>query len=185
MTLTKAEWSQKAAEIKIEGRAFIGGNYVPAASGKTFSKINPATMRSLGEIASCDAEDVDRAVANARATFEAGHWSRMAPRERKMRLVRFAELLLANREELALLETIDAGKPIANTYHDDIPGSANCLRWFGELIDKVYDEVAPTASSTVAMIRREPIGVVAAVVPRNFPLLMTCWKIGPIMAAGN
>ena len=185
MTLTKAEWTQRAAQIRIEGRAFIGGKYVPSASGKTFAKINPATMRSLGDIASCDVEDVNRAVANARATFEAGHWSRMAPKERKLRLVRFAELVLEHREELALLETLDAGKPIANTYYDDIPGSANCLRWFGELIDKVYDEVAPTASNTVAMIRREPIGVVAAVVPWNFPLLMTCWKIAPIMAAGN
>lgn len=183
--LTKADWQTKAAALNIETRAFIGGDYVPAASGKTFDKINPATLASLGEIASCDVEDVNRAVASARAAFDAGIWSRMAPKERKLRLMRFAELILENRTELALLESLDAGKTIANCYGDDIPGAADCIRWFAELIDKVYDEVAPTADSAVAMIRREAIGVVGAVVPWNYPLLMTAWKIAPILAAGN
>ncbi|NPD16791.1 aldehyde dehydrogenase [Xinfangfangia sp. D13-10-4-6] len=183
--LTKAEWHARAAALKPETRAFIGGDYVAAASGKTFTKINPATLQSLGEVASCDVEDVNRAVAAARAAFEAGHWSRMAPKERKLRLMRFAELILEHRTELALLESLDTGKTISNAYGDDIPGAANCIRWFGELIDKVYDEVAPTAGGTVAMIRREAIGVVGAVVPWNYPLLMTAWKIAPILAAGN
>ncbi|MCB5410718.1 aldehyde dehydrogenase [Pseudogemmobacter faecipullorum] len=185
MSFTHAEWQAKAAALSIETRAFIGGQYVAAASGKTFTKLNPATGAVLGEIAACDIEDVNRAVIAARAAFEAGHWARMAPKERKLRLMRFAELLLENRSELALLESLDTGKTIANAYGDDIPGAANCIRWFGELIDKVYDEVAPTAGSAVALIRREAIGVVGAVVPWNYPLLMTAWKIAPILAAGN
>lgn len=179
------KWFDAAARIEIEGRAFIGGRYVDAASGKTFDSINPATGQMVARIAACDAEDIDRAVAAGRKAFESGAWSRMAPGERKRRLVRFAELLSENIEELALLETLDVGKPISDSLAVDIPGSANCIRWFGEAIDKVYDEVAPTASNAVAMIRREALGVVGAVVPWNFPLLMASWKLGPVLAAGN
>ena len=179
------KWTKAAEALKIEGRAFIGGRYVDAASGKTFDSINPATGAVVAKIAECDVEDVDRAVAAGREAFEKGVWSRMAPAERKRRLIRFAEAMAANAEELALLETLDVGKPINDSLAVDVGASVNCIRWFGEAIDKVYDEVAPTAANAVALIRREALGVVGAVVPWNFPLLMTAWKLGPVLAAGN
>ncbi len=179
------DWHGRAAALTCNGQAFIGGKYVPALSGKTFDCIDPATGAVLAKVAACDAEDIDRAVAVARAAFESGVWSRMAPRERKKRLAAFAELVAAHTDELALLETLDMGKPIRDSLAVDLPLSAQCIAWYAEAIDKVYDEIAPTAPSAVSLIRREPLGVVAAVVPWNFPLLMAAWKIGPILAAGN
>jgi 4-guanidinobutyraldehyde dehydrogenase/NAD-dependent aldehyde dehydrogenase len=109
----------------------------------------------------------------------------MAPVARKRVLRRFAELLLAHCDELALTETLDMGKPIADSVTIDIPGAARCIEWYAEAIDKVYDEVAPTGHQTVATITREPVGVVGAIVPWNFPLLMAAWKLGPALATGN
>jgi 4-guanidinobutyraldehyde dehydrogenase/NAD-dependent aldehyde dehydrogenase len=100
-------------------------------------------------------------------------------------LVRFGELILEHARELALLETLDMGKPIADSTRIDIPAAARCITWFGEAIDKIYDEVAPTGHETLALVTREPVGVVGAVVPWNFPLLMASWKLGPALAAGN
>jgi acyl-CoA reductase-like NAD-dependent aldehyde dehydrogenase len=179
------DWHVRAAALTFNGQAFVGGKYVPALSGKTFDCIDPATGTVLTNVAACDAEDVDHAVAVARAAFSSGVWSRMAPRERKKRLAAFADLVAAHTEELALLETLDMGKPIRDSLAVDLPLSAQCIAWYAEAIDKVYDEIAPTAPSAVSLIRREPLGVVAAVVPWNFPLLMAAWKIGPILAAGN
>ncbi len=179
------DWHARAKTLSLEGRAFIGGQYVPSVSGRTFDCINPATGKILGSIAACGQQDVDMAVAKARAVFEKGDWSRMAPRERKQRLVAFTDLIERNAEELALLETIDMGKPIRDSLAVDLPLSVQCIRWYAEAIDKVYDEIAPTASSAISLIRREALGVVAAVVPWNFPLLMAAWKLGPILAAGN
>ncbi|NJN40783.1 MAG: aldehyde dehydrogenase, partial [Gammaproteobacteria bacterium] len=129
--------------------------------------------------------DVERAVASARRAFEAGHWSRRAPAARKKVLLRFAELIRKHREELALTETLDMGKPISDSLKIDIPAAANCIAWYAEAIDKVYDEVAPTSHESLALITREPSGVVGAIVPWNFPLLMACWKLGPALATGN
>ena len=179
------DWHGRAKALSPEGRAFIGGQYVPSVSGQTFDCVNPATGRTLGSIAACGQQDVDLAVAEARAVFERGDWARMAPRERKRRLVAFADLIERNAEELALLETIDMGKPIRDSLAVDLPLSVQCIRWYAEAIDKVYDEIAPTAPSAISLIRREALGVVAAVVPWNFPLLMAAWKLGPILAAGN
>jgi len=124
-------------------------------------------------------------VASARAAFDAGSWSRLAPAKRKAVLIRFADLLEANREELALLETLDMGKPIGDSLTVDIPGAARALRWSGEAIDKIYDEVAATPHDQLGLVTREPVGVVAAIVPWNFPLMMACWKLGPALATGN
>lgn len=179
------DWRQRASALSIQGRAFVGGRYVTALSEKTFDCINPATGDVLAAIASCDQADVDRAVSVARAAFEAGVWSRMAPRERKKRLKAFAELISRHTDELALLETLDMGKPIRDSLAVDLPLSAQCIDWYAEAIDKLYDEIAPTAPTALSLIRREPLGVVAAVVPWNFPLLMAAWKLGPILAAGN
>jgi len=179
------DWHARAAALSIKGEAFVGGSYLSAASGRTFDSINPATGRVLAQVAACDAADADRAVAVARKAFEAGVWSRMAPRDRKARLAAFADLIAAHTEELALLETLDMGKPIRDSLAVDLPLTAQCIRWYAEAIDKIYDEIAPTARTAISLIRREPLGVVAAVVPWNFPLLMAAWKIGPILAAGN
>ncbi len=183
--LSAEDWKRNAARLAFPKQAFIDGKYVDAASGKTFDCVNPATGEVLAKIAACDKEDVDRAVAAARRAFESGKWSRLAPAQRKRRLQKLAELMLKHAGELALLETLDMGKPIRDSSAIDVPGAANCIAWNGEAIDKLYDEVAPTDPNVVAMITREPLGVVAAVVPWNFPLLMACWKIGPALATGN
>jgi gamma-glutamyl-gamma-aminobutyraldehyde dehydrogenase len=184
-TLTHQDWLSRAETLKIEGRAFIDGAYVPALSGKTFDNVNPANGKVLGQIAACDTEDVDRAVRSARAAFESGAWSRMAPVDRKKIMIRFSELMANAREELALLESLDVGKPITNAFNGDLPSAIGCIQWYGEAIDKLYGEVAPTSSDLTAVLHREPIGVVAAVVPWNYPLSMAAWKLGPALAAGN
>jgi acyl-CoA reductase-like NAD-dependent aldehyde dehydrogenase len=171
--------------LSVRSQAFVDGAYVDAASGETFDCINPATGRTIASVAACDAEDIDRAVCGARAAFESGVWSRLAPKKRKRVLVRLAELIREHRDELALLETLDTGKPIRDSRAVDVPLAAECIAYYGEAIDKVYDEVAPTGPGDVVMLVREPLGVVGAVVPWNFPLLMASWKVGPALATGN
>jgi len=184
-SLTFADWQQRARDLRIEGRAFIQGEYCAAAQGGQFDCISPVDGRVLAQVASCDLADAERAVASARAAFEAGSWAKLAPAKRKAVLIRFADLLEANREELALLETLDMGKPIGDSLAVDIPGAARALRWSGEAIDKIYDEVAATPHDQLGLVTREPVGVVAAIVPWNFPLMMACWKLGPALATGN
>lgn len=184
-TLTLADWQQRAQDLSIEGRAFIDGQYTAAASGATFECVSPVDGRLLGKVASCDEADANLAVANARKVFEAGAWSRLAPAKRKAVMIRFAALLKANAEELALLETLDMGKPIGDSLNVDVPGAANALSWSGEAIDKLYDEVAATPHNQLGLVTREPVGVVAAIVPWNFPLMMACWKLGPALSTGN
>jgi gamma-glutamyl-gamma-aminobutyraldehyde dehydrogenase/4-guanidinobutyraldehyde dehydrogenase/NAD-dependent aldehyde dehydrogenase len=174
-----------ATAVDIRAQAFIDGAYVDALSGETFECVNPATGEVLAEVAACDADDVDRAVRGAREAFDSGVWSRSAPKHRKRVLQRLAALVDEHRDELALLETLDMGKPIRDSRKVDVPLAAECIAYYGEAIDKVYDEVAPTDPSAVVMIVREPVGVVGAVVPWNFPLLMASWKVGPALAAGN
>ena len=171
-------------DLSIRSQAFVDGAYVDAMSGETFDCVNPATGRTIASVAACDADDVDRAVRGARAAFESGVWSRIAPKKRKRVLVRFAELIREHRDELALLETLDMGKPIRDSRAVDVPLAAECIAYYGEAIDKVYDEVAPTGPSDVVTLVREPLGVVGAVVPWNFPLLMASWKVGPALATG-
>jgi acyl-CoA reductase-like NAD-dependent aldehyde dehydrogenase len=178
-------WHSRVSDLVIRGQAFIDGRYVDAASGATFDSINPATGKLLAKIASCDQADVDRAVANARRAFDQGSWSRLAPRQRKQTLLRFADLIRKNAEELALLESLDMGKPVSDALGVDMSAAANCIQWFAEAVDKIYDQVAPTGDAALALITREAVGVVAAIVPWNFPLLMASWKLGPALAAGN
>ncbi|ANI17557.1 aldehyde dehydrogenase PuuC [Pseudomonas citronellolis] len=182
---TRADWEARASQLRIEGRAFIDGQYRDAADGATFDCISPVDGRLLAKVASCDAADAERAVQSARAAFEAGTWSQQAPAERKAVLVRFAELLEEHAEELALLETLDMGKPIGDSLNVDLPGAVDSLRWSGEAIDKVYDEVAATPRDQLGLVTREAVGVVAAIVPWNFPLMMASWKLGPALATGN
>jgi gamma-glutamyl-gamma-aminobutyraldehyde dehydrogenase/4-guanidinobutyraldehyde dehydrogenase/NAD-dependent aldehyde dehydrogenase len=171
-------------DLSIRSQAFVDGAYVDALSGETFDCVNPATGRTIASVAACDGDDVDRAVRGARAAFESGVWSRLAPKQRKRVLVRLAESMREHRDELALLETLDMGKPIRDSRAVDVPLAAECIAYYGEAIDKVYDEVAPTGPGDVVTLVREPLGVVGAVVPWNFPLLMASWKVGPALATG-
>ena len=183
--LSYADWQARAAGLDFRNQAFINGQFVPAASGKTFASINPATGDTLAHVAEGDAEDIDRAVAAARKAFDAGHWSRVAPGERKAVLLRLAELIRENLEEMALLDSLDMGKLVQDAVTVDAPGSAAFFQWYAEAIDKLYDEVAPTGPGDLALISREPLGVVGAVVPWNFPLDMATWKAAAALAAGN
>jgi len=181
---TLADWQALAAGLTLESRAFIDDAFVDAVSGETFETLNPATGERLARVASCDAADADVAVGHARAAFDGGGWSRLAPGRRKKVLLRLADLMEANKHELALLDTLDMGKPV-NSSLGDMAGAIGCLRYQAESIDKLYGEVAPTGEEALALVLREPLGVVASIVPWNFPLMMTAWKIAPALAAGN
>lgn len=183
--LKLSDWQQQAQNLHIERRAFIQGAYVEAIASGSFECISPIDGRLLAHVASCDAVDADRAVSAAQAAFESGVWAKQSPSKRKAILIRLAELIEEHRGELALLETLDMGKPITDALKVDIPAAARSLRWTAEAIDKIYDEIAPTPDDQLGLVTREPVGVVAAIVPWNFPLLMACWKIGPALAAGN
>ncbi|TMV08934.1 aldehyde dehydrogenase [Ruegeria sediminis] len=182
--LTKDEYRAIAAELTLPVNAFIDGGFRPAASGKTFASVNPATGEKLAEIAACAQEDVDFAVAKAREAFEDGRWSRMHPSARKDVLIRLAKLMKRNARELAVMESLDSGKTIFDCETVDVPESIHCLKWHAEAIDKIYDQVSPASDDHIAMVVREPVGVVGLVLPWNFPLLMLAWKIGPALAAG-
>lgn len=179
------DWHAQAKGLEFRSQAFIGGKYVAAASGETFEDISPIDGKVLARVASCDEEDVDRAVKAARAAFSAGKWANAAPKQRKRTLQKLAELIVKHADELALLETLDMGKPISFARSVDMNSVAETVRWYAEAIDKIYDEIAPTAKNALGLITREPLGVVGAVVPWNFPLLMAAWKFGPALAAGN
>jgi len=181
---TLADWQALAASLTFETRAFVDDAFVDAAGGETFATVNPATGETLAEVASCDAADAEVAVGHAKAAFAGGAWSRLAPGRRKKVLLRLADLLEANKAELALLDTLDMGKPIASSL-GDMAGAIACFRYQAECIDKLYGEVAPTGEETLALVLREPLGVVASIVPWNFPLMMTAWKVAPALAAGN
>jgi len=178
-------WHARARDLRPGGFALINGALVPARSGASFDDLSPIDGRKLADVAACDAADIDSAVGAARGAFERGDWADQAPAERKRVLLRFAELVEDATSELALLETLDVGKPIRDSLMVDVPATVRCLRWYAEAIDKLYGEIAPTGPGALALVTREPVGVVGAVVPWNFPMLMAAWKIAPILAAGN
>ncbi|MEX5360621.1 aldehyde dehydrogenase [Pseudomonas guariconensis] len=182
---TLSDWQQRAAQQSFIDTALIDGRRVAACSGATFEAINPATNQLLAKVAACGELEVDQAVRSARRAFEQGPWARMAPTARKRVLLRLAELMLAHREELALLDSLNMGKPVMDAYTIDVPGAAHVFAWYGEALDKLYDQVAPTAGNALATVTREALGVVGAVVPWNFPLDMAAWKVAPALAAGN
>ena len=183
--LALTQWEAKAAALSIEGRAFIDGTYHEARSGRTFACKSPIDGRLLAQVTECGETEVDAAVRAARRAFDEAVWRGLNPRERKAVLLKWGASIRAHAQELALIETLDAGKPIGDTSSVDVPGAAYCIEWFAEAIDKVGGEVAPADHHLVGLVTREPIGVVAAVVPWNFPLLMAAWKFAPALAAGN
>jgi 4-guanidinobutyraldehyde dehydrogenase/NAD-dependent aldehyde dehydrogenase len=182
---TKQDWKSLASDLEIESRAFVNGQYRDALSGATRTTLCPADGTKLAEVANCGSEDADQAIDIARKAFEGGTWAGMAPTDRKMVLVRWAELIEEHADEIALLECLDVGKPIADTTGVDVPSAVRTIRWSGEAIDKVYDQISPTAANCLALVQRLPLGVVAAIVPWNFPLSTTAWKLAPSLATGN
>jgi acyl-CoA reductase-like NAD-dependent aldehyde dehydrogenase len=179
------DWITAATGLTVDRQLFIDGAFVDALSGETFPTCTPRDGSVIAHVAAADTADVDRAVAAARASFASGVWSAMAPRERKRRMLVWAELIRDRRHELALIESLDVGKPITDALNADIEGVATCIEWYAEAADKVYGEIAPTAANTVAMVTREPLGVIGAVVPWNYPLLISSWKFAPALATGN
>jgi 4-(gamma-glutamylamino)butanal dehydrogenase len=182
--LTFEEYKAIATGLSLPTQAFVNGAFRPAISGKTFGSVNPATGEVIAKISACDEADVDYAVDKARDAFEDGRWSRLHPRDRKQVLIKLAKLIQRNARELAVMESLDSGKTIFDCETVDVPETVNCLIWHAELIDKIYDQTAPASDNHIAMVVREPVGVVGLVLPWNFPLLMLAWKIGPALAAG-
>lgn len=183
--LSRDEIQAIATNLTYPNTAYIDGKFAAAKSGKTFETIDPATGAVIAEIASCDEADVDHAVRKAREAFESGVWSRMHPSERKHAMIRLVKLIKRNRHELAVLESVESGKPIKDCLAIDLPETMHCLEWHAEVADKLYDQISPSGDDAVGMIVREPAGVVACVLPWNFPLMMLAWKIGPALASGN
>jgi len=182
--LTHEEYRAIARKIDFPRTAFIDGKY-RAGAGDVLESLNPANAEVLCEIAACNSADVDAAVGHARRAFDQRGWAGMHPSERKDVLIRLCKLITRNRRELAVMESLDSGKPIRDCELIDIPETISTIKWHAEAIDKIYDQTAPAGEDAMAVIVREPVGVVAAVLPWNFPLLMLAWKIAPALAAGN
>jgi 4-guanidinobutyraldehyde dehydrogenase/NAD-dependent aldehyde dehydrogenase len=179
------QWHDKAAKLSFEGRLFIDGDFREAISGAKFETINPANDSVIAAISRGDAADIDLTVTSARKAFKSGAWSRLAPRARMAIMLRFADLIEKHAEEFALLDTIDMGKPIQEMLTVDIPLALTCFRFTAECIDKIEGSVGSTSSDVLSYVIRQPLGVVGCIVPWNYPLLMTAWKIAPALAAGN
>jgi len=182
--MTTPNYKSIASKLDFEGRAFIDGKYVDAIDGQKFENINPATGKTLCSVAKCNYKDVDLAVKASRKAFESGIWSRTSPEFRKDILLKFAELLRQHGEDNSVLECVDTGKLIGDCIDEVANDAPMHFQWYGELIDKVFGKVGPTDPSITSLIVKEPIGVVAGVVPWNFPLMMAVWKAAPALAAG-
>ncbi len=183
--VSAADWHTRAAALRYETRHFIDGAFVDSRDGDTLEVINPATGAKLTRVAAGTAADIDRAVAAGKACFQRRDWSRMAPRDRIDVLSRLADLIEAHADRFAMLDTLVMGKPIRDMLAIDIPQAIVTFRYFAEAIDKVDGAVTATASDAFHYILREPLGVVGAIVPWNYPLLMAAWKVAPALAAGN
>ncbi|MCC7087417.1 MAG: aldehyde dehydrogenase family protein [Pirellulales bacterium] len=166
-------------------QCLIDGNWQPAKSGKTFETVNPATEEVIAEVAEGDAADIDAAVKAARRAFESGPWSKMDARDRGRLILKLADLLEEEIDDLAALETLDNGKPIRDSRAADLPLTIDCLRYYGGWADKLQGQTIPIRGNYFCYTRREPVGVVGQIIPWNFPLLMVAWKWGPALAAGN
>ena len=183
--LTHEEYSAIAADLSLPLNAYVNGKFAAPRSGKTMDTVNPATGKLLGKMAACDSSDVDYTVIKAREAFDRGEWSRMHPSDRKHALIQLSKLILRNRHELAVMESLESGKPIRECQLTDIPETVHCLQWHAEATDKLYDQISPSGDDALGLIIREPVGVVACVLPWNFPLMMLAWKIGPALSVGN
>lgn len=181
---TKEYYQEIAAKLKLHCDPFINGHFVKG-SGQPFDSINPATGEVVATLSSNTAEEVYEAEKIAREAFEDGRWRGKSPAERKEILIRLGELIMENRDELAVIETLDSGKPIYDNYNGDVVEAAEAFRFHAEAIDKIQDAITAGDGDHLSLIVREPLGVVAAIVPWNFPMLMAAWKTAPILASGN
>ena len=170
---------------RLETRLFIDGKFVDAVDGNRFESINPATGEIIAEVAAANEKDIDAAVAAARKAFRSGVWSRMAPRDRMEILYRFTQLIDEHSEQLAVLDTLDMGKPISDMLAIDLPSVIQTFQFMAECIDKLEGSVTNTEADVMHFVLREPLGVVGAISPWNCPLLMAAWKVAPALAAGN
>src|SRR5438874_5365474 len=174
------------ADAAIQNKLFINGDFVDARSGATFPTINPATEEKIADVASAGVEDVDTAVKAARAQMEPGsEWQKMKPRDRAKVMWRLADMLSARAEEIGRIETLDNGKPIFESQFVDTPAAAECLYYFAGWSGKVVGDTIPVQENAFAYTLREPVGVVGAITPWNFPLMLAVWKIAPALACGN
>ncbi|MEZ0357063.1 aldehyde dehydrogenase [Mycobacterium sp. SA01] len=180
-----ADWTRHAAEVEPRAGVFIDGTFRPAESGATFDSVNPATGDVIAAVASAQDVDVDLAVRSARRAFDGGQWSRSSISERKRVLLRLADLITEHSVELALLDSMDMGKLVTEAHTVDVPSAAGLVAYYGEALDKINGEIAPTEPGNLALVTREPLGVVGAVTPWNFPLDLAVWKVAPALAAGN
>lgn len=185
MIATKNDWIQRAGAQRPSTGVYIDGGFRDARSGERFPTVSPRDGSVTAHVAAAGEQDVDDAVVGAHRAFEAGVWSKTDRRHRQQVLTRLSELILENLEELALLESTDSGHPISDALAVDVPSCARTFRWYAEALDKVYDDVAPTPRNALAIISREPLGVIGAVVPWNYPLIISAWKVAPALAAGN
>ena len=181
--LTHEEYKSLGASLDFPQCPFIDGKYYKG-SGVLMTTLNPSTGKEITSITTASDEDVDLAVEKAREAFDQGRWCRLHPSERKDILIKLCKLLTRNRKELAVMESLESGKPIRDCVQIDLPEAIHTIKWHAELIDKIYDQTAPSGDDALSIILREPIGVVAAILPWNFPLLMLAWKIGPALASG-
>ncbi len=181
--LTYSEYIAIAEKLDPPRSPFVDGKF-RSGSGPVMGAFNPSNGKKITDIVTAGAEDIDFAVQKARESFEDGRWAKLHPSQRKEILIRLSKLIVRNRRELAVLESIDSGKPIKDCEEIDIPELINTIKWHAEAIDKIYDQTGPLEDDALSIIVREPIGVVAAILPWNFPLLMLSWKIGPALAAG-
>ena len=179
------DWHVRARGLNLQTRPFINGRFDDAPAERAFDCVSPIDGKRIASLAEVGARGVDAAVTAARKAFESGVWSNMAPRARKKVMLKLAALVDQHREELALLDTLCMGMPISISKDYCVPWAINALEWYGEAIDKLYDEVAPTDRSVLALITREPVGVVGAVLPWNWPMGLLGWKVPPALAAGN
>tara|TARA_B100000780_G_scaffold73120_1_gene49034 strand:- start:1912 stop:3423 length:1512 start_codon:yes stop_codon:yes gene_type:complete len=183
--LSKNEYENIAAKIKFPIDPYINGKFQKSKAGKFMESINPATGSILTNISACDESDVNYAVEVSRKAFNSGEWANKHPSERKAVLLKLAQLIEENKTELAVLESLESGKPISECEITDLPETIVTIQWHAEAIDKMYDQISPANVDAVGLITREPLGVVGCVLPWNFPLMMLAWKIAPALAGGN
>ena len=185
MTLNYQLVKEKKLKLNFPSDLFISGSYHKSISEKSFDNISPIDGKIINQISFAQQPDIDKAVSSGRKVFEKGYWSNMPPGQRKKILLKFAQLIERDRLELSLLDTIDMGKTINDTYNADLPTSIDNIEWYAEIIDKLFDDISPSSKEYMGLITKEPIGVVAAIVPWNYPLWMAIWKIAPALITGN
>ena len=185
MSLNIENIKKTKSNLNYPSQLFINGKYQKSISEKSFENISPIDGKVVNQVFFAEQEDIDLAVSKAKETFNKGYWSNLSPGERKKILLKFAILLERDRLELSLLDTIDMGKTINDTYNADLPTSIDNIEWYAEIIDKLFDDISPSSKEYLGLITKEPIGVVAAIVPWNYPLWMAIWKIAPALITGN